>query len=84
MDVRQQVRRYILENYLFSTDGGDLNDQDSLITRGIIDSTGALEVIHFLEETFGISVAEDEMVPENLDSVAQILAFLERKTGAAP
>ena len=81
MDVKQQIRRYIMENYLFTTDESELADADSLLERGIIDSTGALEVILFLEETFGITVEEEEMVPENLDSVNLILAYLDRKRG---
>jgi acyl carrier protein len=83
MDVRQQIRSYIMENYLFTTDDSELQDADSLMLRGIIDSTGALEVILFLEEAYGIKVEEEEMVPENLDSVDQIVEFVGRKRSAA-
>jgi acyl carrier protein len=79
MDHRQQIRRYIIENYLFTEDESALVDSDSLMMRGIIDSTGALEVIFYLEETFGIKVEEPEMLPANLDSVDKIVAFLQRK-----
>lgn len=82
MDPRAQIRRFILENYLFTDDGGALADGDSLMKRGIIDSTGTLEVVFFLEETFGVKVEEDELVPENLDSVDRIVTFVERKRGA--
>jgi acyl carrier protein len=82
MDVRKQIRSYIMENYLFTTDDSELEDADSLMLRGIIDSTGALEVILFLEETWGITVEEEEMIPENLDSVDKIVAYVGRKTDA--
>ncbi|HNR22882.1 MAG TPA: acyl carrier protein [Steroidobacteraceae bacterium] len=79
MSVAEQVRQYILENFLFSTDVSLLGLDESFLERGLIDSTGMLEVILFLEETFGVKVADDEMVPENLDSVNRIAAFVERK-----
>lgn len=79
MSVEEQVRQYILENFLFSSDESLLNSDESFLDRGLIDSTGMLEVIFFLEETFGIKVADDEMIPENLDSVQKISAFVERK-----
>lgn len=79
MEPRSQIRRYILENYLFSDDQSLLADGDSLMERGIIDSTGALELVFFLEEQFGIKVGEEEMLPENLDSVDNLVAFLARK-----
>jgi acyl carrier protein len=83
MDPRKQLRRYIAETFLFTTDDSSLVDSESLMQRGIIDSTGALEVVLFLEETFGIKVEEDEMVPENLDSIDRLLGFLERKRASA-
>ena len=79
MDPRQKIRRYIAETFLFTTDDSALVDSESLMQRGIIDSTGALEVVLFLEETFGVKVEEDEMLPDNLDSVDRLLAFLQRK-----
>jgi acyl carrier protein len=82
MDLRKQIRGHIMENYLFTTDDSELGDSDSLMLRGIIDSTGALEVILFLEETYGIAVGEEEMIPENLDSVDQLVAYVSRKRAA--
>jgi acyl carrier protein len=70
-------------NYLFTTDDSELRDADSLMLRGVIDSTGALEMILFLEESYEITVAEEEMVPENLDSVDKIVAFVDRKRDGA-
>lgn len=79
MSAAVQVRQYILENFLFSTDTSLLGLDDSFLARGLIDSTGMLEVLLFLEESFGIKVADHEMVPDNLDSVNRIAAFIERK-----
>ena len=79
MSAAEQVRQYILENFLFSTDTSLLGLDESFLGRDLIDSTGMLEVILFLEENFGVKVGDNEMVPENLDSVNRIAAFIERK-----
>jgi acyl carrier protein len=79
MQVKEKVRQFILKNYLFSSDESSLKDEVSLMQAGIIDSTGVLELIMFLEEQFGIKVADEEMTPENLDSVDRIVAFVGRK-----
>ena len=81
MSTKEKVRSYILENYLFSDDPAALADGDSFLDKGIIDSTGILEVIYFLEDEFGLSVEDDEMIPENLDSVDNIVAFINKKQG---
>ena len=80
MSVDEQVRQYILENFLFSNDKSLLGLDESFLERGLIDSTGMLEVILFREETFGVKAADDEMIPENLDSVRKIAGFVQRKT----
>jgi acyl carrier protein len=72
------VRQFIVENFLFGEDG-DLDEGTSFLESGIIDSTGILELVSFLEETFAISVADDELVPENLDSIANVVAYLTKK-----
>ena len=79
MSTENKVREYMLENYLFTNDQNALANEDSFLDKGIIDSTGILEVIMFLEEEFGISVDDEEMVPENLDSVNNIVGFINRK-----
>lgn len=81
MSAAEQVRQYVLENFLFSNDASLLGLDDSFLERGLIDSTGMLEVLLFLEETFGVKVEDHEMVPANLDSVNRIAAFVERKKG---
>ena len=80
MSVEEKVRNYILENYLFTEDQSELNNEDSFLDKGIIDSTGILEVIFFLEEEFSISVDDDEMIPENLDSVNNIVKYINSKS----
>jgi len=79
MSVEAQVRSHILEDYLFTDDQSKLGNDDSFLDKGILDSTGMLEVIHFLEDEFEISVEDEEMVPENLDSVSKIVAYVARK-----
>jgi acyl carrier protein len=79
MSISEAVRNYILENYLFSDDPSALADDESFMEKGIVDSTGMMEVISFLEEEFDLSVQDEEMVPENLDSVSAIVAYVQRK-----
>lgn len=79
MMPEKKIRNYILENYLFTDDQSALDNADSFLNKGILDSTGILEVIYFLEDDFGIKIEDEEMIPENLDSVNNIVAFLQRK-----
>jgi len=80
MSVEEKVRGYILDNFLFTDDQSELSSEDSFMEKGIIDSSGILEVIFFLGEEFKVQVEDDEMVPENLDSVNNLVAFVEKKT----
>ncbi|MFU8790020.1 MAG: acyl carrier protein [Methylobacter sp.] len=77
--MKTTIRDYILGNLLFTEDPSVLQDDDSFLTQGIIDSTGVLEIILFIEDTFGIKVSDDEMLPANLDSVNKLAAFIMRK-----
>ena len=79
MDESRQIRNFILKNFLFSEDEGSLLDDASLIASGAIDSTGVLELIMFIEECFQIKVADEEMIPENLDSVQKIVSYVRGK-----
>lgn len=72
------IRSFIVEKFLFEDDG-KLSDEDSFLENGVIDSTGVLELVAFLEETFGFRMEDDEVVPENLDSVRNAAAFVDRK-----
>jgi acyl carrier protein len=80
MEIAQQVREFITTNF-YVADPSVLEDNASLLDRGIIDSTGVLEVIGFIEDTFGIKVEDTEMLPENLDSIDRIARFVARKQG---
>jgi acyl carrier protein len=82
MSIKQQLRHFVLTNYLFTEDESRLGDSQSLMQSGAMDSTGILELIMFLEEQYGIKVNDDEMVPANLDSVDNAVAFVERKRAA--
>ena len=77
-DIQQKVRAFIVENFLFGEDGS-LKDDSSFLDEGIIDSTGVLELVSFLEEEFGIAVDDEELTPENLDSINNVMAYLQKK-----
>jgi acyl carrier protein len=78
-DVLGRVRTFIEENFLFREDISDLADDESLLESGVMDSTGILELVAFLETEFSIQMADAEIVPENLDSIRAIANYLERK-----
>lgn len=75
----QQIRSFIFENFLFDADDSALGNDDSFLEQGIIDSTGVLELVNWLEESFGMQIDDTELVPENLDSVNRLAAFIEKK-----
>jgi acyl carrier protein len=79
MDPRQHIRNFILETFFVS----DFDDRASFLRTGIIDSMGMAQLVTFLEQTFGISVADGELVPDNLDSLERVVAFVERKRASA-
>lgn len=78
MNYISDVREYIVEHFLFG-DREKLQDDKSFLESGIIDSTGILELVTFLEENYNIAVADDELIPENLDSLNNIDTYLNRK-----
>ncbi len=78
MDNSIKVREFVVENFLFG-DGEALKNDTSFMEEGIIDSTGILELVFFLEETFSLSVEDDELVPDNMDSLQNIVRFIDRK-----
>ena len=77
-----EIRKYIVETFLFG-DPQEIPGDASLLDAGIVDSTGILELIGHLEAAYGIKVEDDELVPENLDTIANISEFLERKIAQA-
>lgn len=80
-DIAQRVRQFVEENFHLGEDG--LGDEASLISEGVVDSTGMLEIIGFLETEYAIRISDQETVPENLETIARIAAFVERKRLAA-
>ena len=80
MDNIDKVRDFVVATFLFG-DGESLKEDTSFMEEGIIDSTGMLELIMFLEETYNIKIEDDELVPENLDSLQNIAGFVGRKAG---
>ena len=80
-ETKETIKTFIIENFLFGSEDG-LKDETSFLEEGIIDSTGILELVTFLEEEFSITIEDEELVPENLDSINNVTAFLERKISA--
>ena len=86
MQLQQQLRQFIVDNFLYGRANG-LADDTSFLDAGIIDSTGILELISSLEETYAVHMEDHELVPDNLDSINKVAAFLQlkmqqRNTGA--
>ena len=77
--VADEVRSFVVTNYLFGDEARLPAGAESLIESGVVDSTGILELIEFLEETFEISIEDTETVPDNLGSIAGITRFVEGK-----
>ena len=77
-EKREKIRSYIVENFLFGQDDG-FSDEASFLEMGIIDSTGVLELVSYLEEGFEITVGDEELIPENLDSLNAICTYLDKK-----
>ncbi len=78
-EVKGEIRRYIEDNFLMAARPVPLADGDSFLEHHVLDSTGFLELIGFLEDTYAIKVEDDEMVPENLDSLDSIVQYLSHK-----
>ncbi len=81
--VRTQVADFVVTNYLFGDAGRLPADDESLVETGIVDSTGILELVEFLEQTFGITVTDEETIPDNLGSIANLTRYVsEKQVGA--
>jgi acyl carrier protein len=78
VSLRGEIRAFVVQNFMFGQDTG-LGDEDSFLEAGIVDSTGVLELVGFLETRYAIVVADDDLVPANLDSVERVARFVERK-----
>jgi acyl carrier protein len=78
MSAQEQIRRFVTTNF-YVPDPSALSDSASFLDAGIVDSTGVLEIVNFLETEFDVKVEDAEMLPENLDSIANLAAFVARK-----
>lgn len=79
---QETIRSFVIENFLFGKDDGNILENTAFLESGIVDSTGILELVAFIEETYGITLEDAEIIPENLNSLKNISQFLERKLGA--
>ena len=83
MNAKEQVRQYIAENFLFSDDGCSLPDDASFLEEGIVDSMGIMELVMFVEETFGVTIEDHEITPDNFDSVNKLAHYIHSKQAVA-
>lgn len=79
MDVKDKIKKYIAENFLFSSNGFNLDDDESFLEAGVVDSLGVVELVSFVEENYKISVPDDDIVPDNFDSVDNLAAYIARR-----
>jgi len=79
MQLKSDIRHFIVENFLYGQDDGDLKDDVSFLEKGLIDSTGVLELVSFVEEKYKIAVDDEELVPDNFDSIDRLSAFIMKK-----
>ena len=80
MEIEEKIKQYLAENILFSDDGYDYPEDASFLDEGIIDSVGVLELLMFVNNTFGVTVEQQDLKPENFDSVTNLAAYIRRQT----
>lgn len=78
-NIKGILKKFVTESYLRNSGFDDIDNRDSFMEMGIIDSTGILELLEFVEETFAIKVEDEEVIPENLDSLERLTSFIESK-----
>ena len=79
-EIKAKLREFIKNNFLLGNDA-TLKDDDSFMGKGIVDSTGILEVVSFVEETFNFKIADEELLPDNLDSINNLITYIKTKQG---
>jgi acyl carrier protein len=79
LDIRGEIKEFIVDNFMIGRNPSELADSDSLLDKGIIDSTGVLELVGYIEENYGIKIEDEELVPENLDSVNNLVKYIQKK-----
>jgi acyl carrier protein len=82
-EIKQQITDFITSNFLFEDKEKTIDEKDSLLETGVIDSTGVLELIAYIEETYGIKVEDEDILPENLDTILDITYFIKQKLSAS-
>jgi len=79
LDIKKKIKTFIINNFLLGVGSNNLNDDGSFLEKGIVDSTGILEVVSFIEESFDIKVEDEELLPDNLDSINHLVNFVQKK-----
>jgi acyl carrier protein len=79
MEIAAKIKTFIHDNFLLGDKKKMIKEDESFLQNGIIDSTGVLELVNFIEETYNIKVEDEELIPENLDSVKNLIAYIGRK-----
>jgi len=79
IEVMSRIRKFIINNFFFGVESIKFTDNDSFMQKGIVDSTGILELVNFIEQEFGITVEDDELLPENLDSLLNLAKYIATK-----
>jgi acyl carrier protein len=80
MDIKKTIKEFITDHFLKGGETKTISDEGSFLEEGIIDSVGVLELVAFLEETFGFRVEDEELIPENLDSLVKLVTYVESKS----
>ena len=79
MQLKSEIKQFIVENFLYGNEDDTFDDEISFLDKGIIDSTGVLELVSFVEEKYGISVDDEDLVPDNFDSINKLSVFITNK-----
>ena len=79
MSIEKRIRAYIAENILFSDNGYTYSDETSFLEEGIVDSMGIMELVMLVDEGFGITVEDEEVIPDNFDSISKLATYIRRK-----
>jgi len=82
MSIEEKVKNFISENILFSDIGYPFNEDDSFLEKGVVDSMNVMEIVAFVEDTFGVNISDSDIVPSNFDSISNITKFIEKKKSA--
>jgi acyl carrier protein len=77
--IEQEVRQFVIDNFVFETSNGDFSNEDSFFDSGLLDSMGVLTLVEFVQEKYGIAIGDDELLPENWDSVSRIASFVQAR-----